>query len=288
MLAVISSFPLLVLIGAGTLGLLIGSFLNVVIHRLPKRLEHEWQCQCRELLEIQPKQEDAPPGLVFPPSACPECGHRIRPWENIPILSYLFLRGKCSSCSTHISIRYPLVELLTGLAFFMVAWEFGPTVQCIAGMLLAAVLIALSGIDLDHQLLPDNITIPLLWTGLLLSLWGVFVGPVESILGAAFGYGVLWTVFHIFKLLTGKEGMGYGDFKLMGALGAWFGWQAIPLLIVLSAVFGTVIGIALILIKRQQKGHPIPFGPFIALSGWIYLCWGEDIIGAYLRFSGLS
>lgn len=288
MLEVLTAYPPLFIAGAAVFGLLIGSFLNVVILRLPARMEFDWACQCRELLELKSDDKDAtPPGLVKPPSACPACGHRIRAWENIPVLSYLFLRGKCSSCGTHISLRYPLVELITGVLFVVVAWHFGPTLQGLAGLGLTATLVALAGIDYDHQLLPDNITLPLLWAGLLLNLWHTFATPVDAILGAAFGYGVLWFVFHAFKLLTGKEGMGYGDFKLMGALGAWFGWQALPVLVVLSSVVGAVLGILMLVIDRNRRGKPVPFGPFIALAGFVYLVWGEPIIAAYFRFAGL-
>jgi leader peptidase (prepilin peptidase)/N-methyltransferase len=279
--------PLLIA-GAFFLGLLVGSFLNVVIHRLPRQLEHEWRCQCEELLSLDgPAETTRPPGIVHPPSSCPHCGHRIRAHENIPVLSYLLLRGKCSACKTPISPRYPIVEFLTATAFALVAFKLGPTVQCLAALLLTSVLIALSGIDFDHQLLPDNLTLSLLWCGLLLSLFGVFTDPVSSIIGAACGYLFLWAVYHLFRIITGKEGMGHGDFKLMGALGAWFGWQVLPVIILVSSLVGAVIGLILIGTGLQKKEQPIPFGPFIAAAGWITMLWGESLLNAYLGFSGL-
>ncbi|NIP18882.1 MAG: prepilin peptidase, partial [Xanthomonadales bacterium] len=230
----------------------------------------------------------APPGLIWERSRCPQCGHRIKVQENIPVLSYLLLRGRCSACGTRISARYPVVELLTACLFLVTAWHFGPTTQCLAALVLTGFLMALTGIDLDHQLLPDNLTLPLLWTGLLLSLFGVFVDPVTSITGAMVGYLSLWTIYHLFRILTGKEGMGYGDFKLLAALGAWMGWQMLPLVILLSSLVGAVIGLLLMLVRRHQKGQPMPFGPFIAAAGWIAMIWGERIIQFYLRASGLS
>jgi leader peptidase (prepilin peptidase)/N-methyltransferase len=271
------------------LGLLLGSFLNVVILRLPQRLEHDWRNQCRELLALESAAEDsAPPGIATGRSRCPHCGHGIRAWENIPLLSYLLLRGRCSACGAPISLRYPLVEALTAFAFVLVALNFGPTPACGAALVLTAMLIALAGIDLDHQLLPDNLTLPLLWLGLLASLFGWFTTPADSILGAATGYLLLWGIYHLFRLLTGKEGMGYGDFKLLGALGAWLGWQALPLMVLLSSLVGAVVGLALMAIKRHEREQPLSFGPFIALAGWITLLWGEAIVDAYFSISGLA
>ena len=289
MLAVISENPALYLSGALVLGLIVGSFLNVVILRLPARLEHDWQCQCRELLEIEnPEASKTPPDLVFTRSHCTSCGHVIRAHENIPLLSYLILRARCSACGTRISARYPLIELATGLLFLVTALQFGPTIQSIAALGLTAVLIALTGIDADTQLLPDNITLPLLWAGLLLSLFNVFTDPVSSIIGAIAGYMSLWSIYQLFRVLTGKEGMGHGDFKLMGALGAWMGWQMLPLVILLSSLVGAIIGLLLMALKRHEKGSPMPFGPFIAAAGWIALIWGDELISGYLRYSGLG
>ncbi|NND45832.1 MAG: prepilin peptidase [Xanthomonadales bacterium] len=268
-------------------GLLVGSFLNVVILRLPARMEHEWRCQCRDLLELEGEPGPAPADLVWGRSRCPSCKQLITAWQNIPLLSYLLLRGRCSHCRTRISARYPLVEALTGLLFAAVAWQFGPGIPLLAGLVFTAWLVALSGIDLDHQLLPDNLTLPLLWLGLLASLFGLFTDPVSGIIGAIAGYLILWTIFHLFKLLTGKEGMGYGDFKLMAALGAWMGWQILPLVILLSSLVGALVGLLMLGLKRHQAGQPIPFGPFIAAAGWIALLFGDRLIEFYLRSSGM-
>lgn len=284
----ISSAPLF-LSGVFLFGLLIGSFLNVVILRVPARLEYEWQCQCKDLLEI--KDEIAavkPPGIVISRSECPNCGHQITALENIPVISYLFLRGKCSSCKTRISLRYPFVELGTALLFLLAAMHFGPTIQTIAALGFTGMLVALAGIDIDHQLLPDDLTFVLLWAGLFASLFGVFVDPVNSIIGALAGYLSLWSIYHVFRLLTGKEGMGYGDFKLMAAMGAWMGWEMLPLIILLASLVGAVVGLALIAINRHKRSQPMPFGPYIAASGWIALLWGDQIINAYLHSSGLA
>lgn len=280
----------LFLTGVFIFGLLIGSFLNVVILRLPARLEHDWRGQCRELLEITGSEDEAnePPSITWSRSRCPKCGHAIKSYENIPVVSYLFLRGRCSACKTSISLRYPLVELTTAILFLMVAYYLGPTQQALAAIILTGVLIALTGIDIDHQLLPDDLTLVLLWMGLLASLFGLFTDPVSSIIGAMAGYLSLWSVYHLFRLLTGKEGMGYGDFKLMAALGAWLGWQMLPLVILLSSLVGAVVGLVMIAVRRHKTGQPIPFGPFIAAAGWIALMWGEQIIDAYLRSSGLG
>lgn len=271
------------------LGLLVGSFLNVVILRLPRMLEREWQAQCRELL-AGAADTPAPPerfNLWWPPSTCPQCSHRIRAWENIPVLSYLLLRGRCSSCGTRISARYPAIEALTAVLSACVAWHFGFGAAALAALLLTWALIALSVIDIDHQLLPDNITLPLLWLGLLLSLAGVFTDPRASLIGAAAGYLSLWSVYHAFRLLTGKEGMGYGDFKLLAALGAWLGWQALPVIILLSSLVGAVVGIVLIVTLGRDRNVPIPFGPYLAAAGWLALLWGDKLTSTYLRVAGL-
>jgi len=287
---IIANTPLF-LTGVFIFGLLIGSFLNVVILRLPARLEYDWRCQCKELLEIESTDDEAskpPPDLMWSRSECPKCGHVIKAHENIPLLSYLFLKGRCSSCKTHISIRYPVIEAITAVLFLLVAMHFGPNLQTLAAMGLTALLIALTFIDIDHQLLPDDLTFLLLWAGLFLSLFNVFTDPVSSIIGALAGYLSLWLVYHGFRLLTGKEGMGYGDFKLLAALGAWIGWQMLPLIILLSSLVGAVIGLIMIGMKRHKSSQPMPFGPYIALAGWIALMWGDQIIDAYLRSSGLG
>ncbi len=271
------------------LGLLVGSFLNVVILRLPRMLEQDWLQQAHETLGRQPSAEQAPRiSLVRPASHCPACGHRIRPWENIPLLSWLALRGHCSGCGTRIGIRYPLVELLTGLLSAVVAWQFGWGVELAAGLVLTWVLIALSGIDFDTQLLPDAITLPGLWLGLALSLVPVFANPADAILGALAGYLSLWLVYQGFRLATGKEGMGYGDFKLLALLGAWLGWSALPVIILLSALVGAVAGILMIVTLGRDRQLPIPFGPYLAGAGWLAMLWDEALIDAYLRWSGLG
>jgi len=272
------------------LGLLIGSFLNVVIYRLPIMLEKGWKEECEAFLsgddaedvDAAEKKSDERFDLSKPDSHCPHCKHAIRAWENIPIISYIFLGGKCKSCKAPISIRYPLVELLTGVLSFVVAMHFGFGYQTAAALVLTWCLIALSLIDYDTQLLPDVITLPLLWLGLILSLWVVFVDPATSIIGAVAGYLALWSVFHLFKLVTGKEGMGFGDFKLLAALGAWMGWQLLPAIIILSSLAGAVIGIALIIFKQHNKDKPIPYGPYLAIAGWLALMWGQQINEAYL------
>jgi leader peptidase (prepilin peptidase) / N-methyltransferase len=269
------------------LGLLMGSFLNVVIHRLPLMMERGWQAQCKDYLGESPA-ENAPFTLAKPPSHCPHCGHNIRFYENIPVLSYLWLRGKCSCCQQAISIRYPLIELLTGILSAVIAWHFGFGWQAGTALLLTWALIALSMIDADHQLLPDSITLPFLWLGLTLSLFPVFADMRSSLIGAIAGYLSLWSVYQLFKLLTGKEGMGFGDFKLLALLGAWLGWQSLPMVILLSSAVGAVLGGAMLAIQGRDRAQPIPFGPYLAIAGWIALLWGEQISGAYLRWSGMA
>jgi len=269
------------------LGLSVGSFLNVVIYRLPKMLFAEWRLQCHEMLSDGQSAltEEAPRfNLATPRSACPHCNHQITALENIPVLSYLALKGKCSACKAPISIRYPLVELVTALLSCLVIWHFGFTWSGGAAMLLTWALIALSMIDFDHQILPDNITLPFLWLGLLLSLVPLFVDPVSSIIGATAGYLSLWSVYWLFKLLTGKEGMGYGDFKLLAVLGAWFGWKPLLLTILLSSAVGAVVGITMIVALGRDRTIPIPFGPYIASAGWINLMVGEHILTWYSQF----
>jgi leader peptidase (prepilin peptidase)/N-methyltransferase len=289
------------------LGLCVGSFLNVVIHRLPIMLDRQWRAQAEEMLAeagaaAPTRQADptgaAPPAkynLVFPRSACPHCGAAIRAHQNIPVVSYLLLGGKCASCKARISPRYPIVELVTALLSAAVVWRFGFYWQSVTALVVTWALVALTVIDLDHQILPDAITLPLLWLGLLASLaWHAGLAPPlptdprSAIVGAVAGYLSLWSVYWAFKLITGKEGMGYGDFKLFGALGAWLGWQMLPLVLLLSAFTGAVVGIALIVARGRDRNVPIPFGPYLAAAGWIALMWGPQIVGGYLSLSGLD
>jgi leader peptidase (prepilin peptidase)/N-methyltransferase len=281
--------PLALISTVFLLGLLIGSFLNVVAYRLPVMMERDWKQQCLEYLH--PDQTLEPTerfNLIVPRSRCPACGHKITALENIPVLSYLFLRGKCSACATHISARYPIVEFVTAALSAVVAWKLGWGWPLLAGLFFTWSLIALSLIDFDHKLLPDSITLPLLWLGLLLSLNTVFVDMRASIIGAAAGYLSLWSVYQLFRLVTGKEGMGFGDFKLLAAIGAWLGWQALPVTIMLSSLVGAVVGVSLILIRGRDRNIPIPIGPYIAAAGWLAMFWGKDITDAYLRFAGLA
>jgi leader peptidase (prepilin peptidase)/N-methyltransferase len=272
---------------AGLLGLIVGSFLNVVILRLPDRLMHSWRQQSRELLELQLETHSQPPGLVWESSHCPRCKHKLGALENVPLLSWLALRGRCKHCAAPISIQYPLVELLSGICSAAIVWKFGFTTQAGAGLLLTWALVALSGIDLRTQLLPDQITLPLLWMGLLLSLVPVFSGTDSAIAGAAIGYLSLWSVYWLFKLATGKEGMGYGDFKLLGALGAWMGpWALLPIVLI-SSLFGAIVGSVFLLVRGHDRSTPIPFGPFIAVSGWIWFLFAEPLSGFYRRLFGL-
>ena len=250
-------------------------------------LEQEWKSQCCELLEVEGKEEPKVT-LSTPNSTCPKCGHEIKPWENIPVISYLFLRGKCSSCKTPISLRYPIIELVTGILSLGVICVIGANWAGFSALILTWVLIALTMIDFDTQLLPDNMTLPLVWLGLIVNAYGLFVPLEEALWGAVAGYLSLWTVYHGFKLLTGKEGMGFGDFKLLAALGAWMGWQLLPVIILLSSLVGAVVGILLIAIKGRDKNIPIPFGPYLAAAGWLALLWGHDITQAYLQFSGMK
>jgi len=261
--------------------LLVGSFLNVLIHRLPKMMEAEWHAQCADLRgEALP---DAPRyNLWLPRSACPQCGHPITALENIPLVSWLWLRGRCSACSAPISARYPLVELLTAVLSAAVAWKWGVSVQTLGALLLVWTLIALAFIDLDTTLLPDSLTQPLLWLGLLVNLGGHFASLADAVIGAMAGYGVLWSVYWLFKLATGKEGMGFGDFKLLAAIGAWLGWQMLPVTLLLSSVVGAAIGIAMILLVKHDRRVPIPFGPYLAGGGLVALFFGADLTQAYL------
>lgn len=282
------AFPALAIASAFLFGLLIGSFLNVVILRLPPRLEWSWKRDSRELLELPADAVDSrPPDLVLERSHCPQCGHPLSAWENIPLLSYLLLRGHCRTCRAPISWQYPIVELLTGIAMAVCVWQFGVGWQALAAMACSAILIALTGIDLRTSLLPDQLTYPLLWIGLLLSVFGVFVTPVAAILGAAVGYLSLWSVYWLFKLATGKEGMGHGDFKLLAALGAWCGWQGVLPIALISALIGALIGSIWLALRGRDRATPIPFGPYLALAGWVVLLWGPQLIAAYLHLSGI-
>ena len=265
--------------------LMVGSFLNVVILRLPVMMKKEWREECCEFLELNTEEEPRSPtfNLILPRSRCPNCQHLITALENIPVISYLFLKGRCRKCGTRISLRYPAIELLTALASVSVAYYFGVTIQTLFAIILTWALITLSFIDIDEQLLPDNITLPFLWLGILLNLFGIFTTLQASVIGAILGYGTLWTVYIVFKLVTGKEGMGHGDFKLLALLGAWFGWQVLPLIIVMSSLVGAVIGIAMIVIKSRDRTIPIPFGPYLAIAGWISMIWGNYIMAAYLN-----
>lgn len=271
--------------------LVIGSFLNVVIHRLPIMMEREWREQAEELVASQPEQKlpDGRFDLVVPRSRCPSCGSLIRAWQNIPVFSYLFLKGRCANCRASISLRYPLVELMAAVLATACAWHFGPGWEALMAIVLTLVLVSIAMIDADTQLIPDSIVLPLMWLGLAMSLWHpmsgantLFISPSDAIVGALAGYLTLWSIFWIFKIVTGKDGMGYGDFKLLAALGAWMGWQQLPLIIMLSAIVGVVINVAMIVTRGQDRSIPIPFGPYLAAAGWIALLWGETIKNAYI------
>jgi len=273
--------PAVATAAAAVLGLLVGSFLNVVIHRLPKMLERGWAQQCAEL-----RGEDAAPAsaynLVVPRSACPSCGHRIGALDNVPVLSWLALRGRCRGCGTRISARYPAIELLAGILAALAIWRFGPTWQGLAACALLWTLVALTFIDADTQLLPDDITLPLLWAGLAANLAGLFVPLAEAVIGAIAGYLSLWTVYWAFRLIRGKEGMGYGDFKLLAALGAWLGWKVLPGIVLLSSAVGALVGIGLIVLRRHDRAAPLPYGPYLAVAGAIALFAGPALVRLYL------
>lgn len=277
--------PWLFLTVVAFISLSIGSFLNVVIYRLPVILERDWRAQCQDYLQIETSdanQSTSNLTLHSPASACPHCKHKIKAWENIPVLSYLLLKGKCSSCAAPISIRYPVVELLTAVLSIVVSIKYGVSFETLTALIFTWILIALALIDLDTQLLPDNLTLPLLWLGLFISLFGIFTDTSSSIIGAISGYMVLWIVFYIFKMITGKEGMGFGDFKLLAAIGAWVGWSLLPLVILISSVIGSIIGISTLLTGLTKRQQPIPFGPYLAIAGWVVLLWGNEINKLYL------
>lgn len=284
----LSENPALFLSFVTILGMMVGSFLNVVIYRFPIMLKRQWAEECRALLEPggePPRDHGSEFNLIAPRSACPQCGHQIAALENIPVLSYLFLRARCSACGASISIQYPLVEAATGIASLLVAWRFGYTLEAAAALPLVWALIALAVIDFHTKLLPDAITLPFVWAGLLVNLGGLFTDLESALLGAILGYLSLWTVYHVFKRLTGKEGMGFGDFKLLAMFGAWLGWQSLPLIVILSALVGAVTGIALMVALGRDRNVPIPFGPFLAAAGLIALLWGPRISQAYLDFA---
>ena len=281
-LQLLFSTPWLLITAAVLLGLLVGSFLNVVIHRLPHMLEQGWRAECAEL-NGNPLPAGETYNLVLPRSSCPHCGHPIRAVENIPVLSYLALRGRCAACKAAISLRYPVVEALAGAFAGYIAWRFGASAAAAGAMLFAWTMIALAFIDLDTFYLPDNLTLPLLWTGLVFNIGSTFTNLSSAVIGAAAGYLVLWAVFWAYKLATGKEGMGYGDFKLLAAIGAWLGWKMLPLVILLSSFVGAVAGIGLIILARRGRNVPIPFGPYLALAGLIALFYGEQLNRQYLN-----
>ena len=281
MLAIASPFATVAI--ALVVGLCVGSFLNVVIHRLPKMMERDWRAQCAEMRDEPPPKEDPPTyNLAVPRSACPDCGHRIGALENIPVASWLALRGRCSGCGKAISSRYPLVEVLGGVFAAYAIWRFGPTWKGLGACVLLWMLVALTFIDFDTQYLPDNLTLPLLWGGLVANLFGVFVPLADAVVGAVAGYLALWVVYWVFRLVRGKEGMGYGDFKLLAALGAWLGWQMLPLIVLLSSVVGAGIGLMLIVFKGRDHSVPLAFGPYLAIAGGIALFFGPALVRGYL------
>lgn len=286
-LDLLTNNTLFFLIVVSLLGLCVGSFLNVVIYRLPVMMKREWQTQLEEFQGKEPSPHSTF-NLMTPNSACPHCKHAIKAWQNIPVISYLALKGKCAHCKTKISARYPTIELITAVLSGMVAWQMGFGYAVLGLLLLTWALIALTMIDIDEQLLPDSITLPLLWLGLICNSFALFTDLQSAVFGAVAGYLSLWSVFWLFKLLTGKEGMGYGDFKLLAALGAFFGWQALPVIILLSSVVGAVVGIAGILILGRDKNIPIPFGPYLAAAGWIAALWGNQLSAAYFAYMGIS
>ncbi len=267
---------------AFAIGAAVGSFLNVVIHRLPKMMEREWAAQCAEL-RGETVDEGKPYSIARPRSHCPACGHQITVFENIPLLSWLWLRAKCSDCGARISVRYPLIELAAGVIGVYCAVRFGPGITAIAAMVFLWGILAASAIDIDTQLLPDSITLPLLWLGLLVNISGTFVDLRSAVIGAAAGYLILWSVYWAFKIATGKEGMGFGDFKLLAAIGAWCGWQSLPLTILASSLIGAIVGVALIIIARRGKNVPIPFGPYLGAAGALSLLWGPQLTRQWLE-----
>ncbi len=280
--------PAILIMLAGLFGLLVGSFLNVVILRLPEMMEREWRAHCAEVAADPAATHPERFNLVTPRSRCPSCGHAITALENIPLLSWLVLRGRCSSCGAAISARYPIIEASTAMISMVVAWQLGATPEMLAVLALTWALIALSVIDYDHQLLPDSITLPFLWLGLILNLSGMFTDIGSAVIGAVAGYLSLWSIYWLFKLLTGKEGMGHGDFKLLALFGAWLGWQYLLPVVLISSLVGAVIGVTLIVARGRDRNVPIPFGPYLAIAGWITLLWGRDIVEGYWWWMGVQ
>lgn len=288
LLELLASSPASFILVAMLFGLIVGSFLNVVIYRLPLMLEREWRAQCTELLGTAASAHEQPKfNLWTPRSQCPQCGHLIRAHENIPLLSYFWQRGRCAHCKVAISVQYPLVEATSGILAGLVAWKFGFGWPAAAVLILTWTLLAASVIDFHHQLLPDDLILPLLWLGLSVALFGFFTDLRSAVIGAMAGYLSLWSVYQVFRLLTGKEGMGHGDFKLLAALGAWTGWQYLVIIVILSSLVGAAVGLALVLLRGRDRHIPMPFGPFLAAAGWITLLWGEAIHRAYLHWLGL-
>jgi leader peptidase (prepilin peptidase)/N-methyltransferase len=286
-LLLFEQYPALFLVTLFVLGAVVGSFLNVVIYRLPIMMQREWRQDCLEFLEQPAEAGQDIFNLSVPRSRCGNCGHQITALENIPLISYLALGGKCSSCKTRISIQYPLVELFTAIVSVIVGWKFGVSLQTAAALFMTWCLIAASGIDIGHKLLPDSITLPLLWLGILLSLFNVFVDLETSVIGTMAGYMSLWSVFILFKIVTGKEGMGHGDFKLLAMIGAWLGWKPLLVVILTSSVVGAIVGISMIVLKITERGTQIPFGPYLAAAGWMTLLWGETLMRFYFSMFGL-
>ncbi len=288
LLSTLETLPFFYFSLIGLIGLLMGSFLNVVIFRTPKMMEQEFRSECCDFLDVQNTEKDQRKlSLSTPNSTCPECQSPIKPWQNIPVISYIFLKGKCAECNTPISLRYPAIELVTSLLSVLTIGVLGLNIESLVALALLWTLITLTMIDIDTQLLPDSITLPLLWLGLIANSFGLYTDLTDAIWGAVWGYLSLWSVYWLFKIVTGKEGMGYGDFKLLAALGAWMGWQLLPLIILLSSLVGAVIGIAGIIILGRNKNIPIPFGPYLAIAGGIAFLWGNDIIHAYFQYLGV-
>lgn len=292
MLDIFVQNPFVFFVSVFVISLCVGSFLNVVVYRLPIMMRNQATADYFDITEqkaeLEKLEQQAPFNLMTPNSACPKCRTPIKPWQNIPVISYLWLKGKCAKCKTHISARYPTVELVTGLLGLVVAFEFGATIQTAIMLIFTYFLVALTLIDLDEYLLPDSLTLPLIWVGLLANSFGVFTTLENAVYGAVVGYLALWSVFWLFKLVTGKEGMGYGDFKLLAAIGALLGWQALPLVILLSSAVGAVVGILMIFILGRDKNIPIPFGPYLAAAGFIAALWGQGITDAYFSLTGMQ
>jgi len=289
LLTLLQAYPIATVVIVVVLGLLVGSFLNVVIYRLPVMMEREWKSECKLILD--PNSSGNEPAeafnLAYPNSHCPNCDSPIKAWQNIPVISYLLLKGQCANCKMSISVRYPIIEAVTGLMSAVIAWQLGASLEMLAALFFTWSLITLTMIDADYKLLPDQITLPLLWAGLLLNSFAVFVPLYDAVWGAIGGYLSLWSVYWLFKIITGKEGMGYGDFKLLAALGAWMGWQSLLVIILLSSLVGAIVGSIILIANKQGRNTAIPFGPYLAAAGWIAFLWGDLIIDAYLRFSGI-